>query len=454
MSQLNARDTALKILLRVNEQDGYSNLVLNSILKETNLSVKDKAFAVNLIYGVLERQITLDYVAASHANRRWSEIEPIVRNALRLGAYQLIYMDKVPPSAAINETVNCVKKAGAEFAAGFVNAVLHAIDRDGLQIILPPQKNWKTYLGMKYSAPQWLVRLWANAYGRECCEQLLQESFGRPPLTIRVNPLKTTLQSLIEELALEGVSAQVNPTVPGALDLTATGSLEQLTAFQKGLFHVQDAASQMLCYAFGAQPGESIADVCSAPGGKAFTIAENLNQSGSVDAFDLYPARVQLIHDGATRLGLQNLQAAVRDACTPDYKKDCEKKYHRVLCDVPCSGLGILRRKPEIRLKSPETLDNLPSVQYCILVQSSLLVQPGGVLFYSTCTLNPAENGQVVTRFLQENPGFTPVPLSLPAAVGHAIDEPENQITLMPQVHHTDGFFFAAFRKEFPSENG
>jgi 16S rRNA (cytosine967-C5)-methyltransferase len=449
MNQPNARNAALKILLRVNEQQGYSNLLLNSTLKELHLSVKDKAFAGSLVYGVLERQITLDYIIAHFSNRRLSEMEPVVRNALRLGAYQLIYLDKVPSSAAINETVNCVKVFGAAGAAGFTNAVLHAIDTSGRQIEFPPPKNWKTYLGTRYSAPQWLVRLWAHAYGRECCEELLKASFGRPPLTVRVNTQKCTAQALMEALSEEHVLAVTNPIVPNAIDLTSTGSIERLNAFQNGWFHVQDAASQLLCYAFGAKPGERIADVCSAPGGKSFTIAEQMCGEGSVDAFDLYSARVQLIQQGAERLGLQNIRTAERNA----ENGDAAPLYDRVLCDVPCSGLGILRRKPEIRLKSPETLDNLPSVQYCILVQSSQMVCPGGVLFYSTCTLNPAENDAIVSRFLNEHPDFSPMPLSLPPWIRRTADEPEHQITLMPHIHHTDGFFFAAFRKEFPAKN-
>ena len=449
MNQPNARVAALKILLRVNEQDGYSNLLLNSTLKEMNLSVKEKAFAGSLVYGVLERQITLDYIIAHFSERRLSEMEPVVRNALRLGAYQLLYLDKVPSSAAVNETVNCVKAFGASNAAGFTNAVLRAIDRGGRQVGFPPKKNWKTYLGTCYSAPQWLVRLWANAYGRECCEELLKASFGRPPLTVRVNTQKCTAAALSDALEKEGVSSAANPVVPDALDLTSTGSIEQLNTFKNGCFHVQDAASQLLCYAFGAQPGERVADVCAAPGGKSFTIAETMRGTGTVDSFDLYPARVDLIREGAKRLGLMNIRAEERDAATGA----AAKLYDRVLCDVPCSGLGILRRKPEIRLKSKETLDNLPSVQYCILVQSSRMVCPGGVLFYSTCTLNPAENDAVVSRFLAEHPDFSPAALSLPSTVRRTVQEPEHQITLMPHEHHTDGFFFAAFRKEFPAKN-
>ena len=211
-----------------------------------------------------------------------------------------------------------------------------------------------------------------SAYGRECCEELLKASFGRPPLTVRVNTQKCTAQALMEALSEEHVLAVTNPIVPNAIDLTSTGSIERLNAFQNGWFHVQDAASQLLCYAFGAKPGERIADVCSAPGGKSFTIAEQMCGEGSVDAFDLYSARVQLIQQGAERLGLQNIRTAERNA----ENGDAAPLYDRVLCDVPCSGLGILRRKPEIRLKSPETLDNLPSVQYCILVQSSQMVCP------------------------------------------------------------------------------
>lgn len=436
------RSAAARLLYRIDRENAYSNLVLRRHLGSYGLNARDQALCCTLVYGVLERRITLDYVIASHSKLRLSEIDPLTLDCLRIGAYQLLYLDRIPASAAINESVRTVKMLGGVKSAGFVNAVLHAIDRDGKNIQYPPEKNRKTHLSIKYSCPQWIVRLWLSAYGAEHTEQLLQAAFGRPPLTIRVNTTRVTPDELAQKLAAEGIQTQPHPYLPDALNISDTGALETQASYQEGLFHVQDAASQLCVKLLDPQPGERVADVCAAPGGKTFTIAQRMQNTGRVDSFDLYPQRTELIAQGAQRLGLSIVQARVRDAATGDVSE----KYDRVLCDVPCSGLGILRRKPEIRYKSRETLDNLPDLQYSIIMNTCALVAPGGVLVYSTCALNPAENREVADRFLASHPEFEPMPIA--PGLPRFGEEPAHQLTLMPHLHDTDGFFIAAFHRK------
>lgn len=436
------RKIALEVLLHVHRDSGYSNLALAGALRQPGLEERDKAFVSALVYGVLERQVTLDYAIASHTKKPLREITPEILEIIRIGAYQILYMDKVPARAAVNEAVKLSKQVGTGRASGFVNGVLRAIERAG-GVELPPAKNWATHLGIKYACPTWLVRLWAKNYGRDTCENILKALLGRPPLTVRVNTLQTEPEALAALLQKEGVSARPHPYLPNALDLASTGAVETLTAYRDGKFHVQDGASQICCHAVGAKPGETVADVCAAPGGKSFTLAQMMKNQGTLYAFDLYEQRVRLIQEGAARLRLSNLRAQARDALAPQETLLAD----RVLCDAPCSGLGILRRKPEIRCKQAAGLDNLPDMQYRVLCRSSDSVRTGGFLIYSTCSLNPAENDQVAARFLQENKAFRPVALELPAGVVRGRDEPDYQITLMPHVNQTDGFFIAMFRK-------
>ena len=437
-----ARTAAVRFLNRIAQDGAYSNLLLREKLGDTGLNARDRALCSTLVYGVLERRITLDYVIASHSRIRLSEIDLLPLNCLRVGAYQLLFLDRIPPSAAINESVRAVKQLGGAQSAGFVNAVLHSIDRAGKSIAYPPEKNRKTHLSIKYACPQWIVRLWLASYGPAHTEALLQAALGRPPLTVRVNTCRIAPDQLIERLAAEGVAAAHHPLLPDALTLTGTGEIDALHAYRDGLFHGQDAASQLCAQLLDVQPGERVADVCAAPGGKSFTVAERMQNLGAVDAFDLYPARTALISAGAARLGLNIIHTAVRDAQTGP--TDC--LYDRVLCDVPCSGLGILRRKPEIRDKSKDLLDNLPELQYSILIHTAKLVAPGGTLIYSTCALDPAENGAVADRFAAAHPEFVPLPIAPELPRWGA--EPAHQLTLMPHLHGTDGFFIAAFRRD------
>lgn len=442
----NARTAALTALLHVDVNEGYSNLVIDKTLQEFELDSRDSALAAAIFYGVLERRITLDYIIAQFSKISIQKMSPQVREILRIGAYQILYMEKIPKSAAVNEAVNSAKTCGAVKAAGFINGILRTLIRSQDKIKMPDEgKAPIEFLSIQYSCPKWLITLWQQAYGNECTLGLLKSLADKPPIFARVNNTKVDTQSLVEKLNIEGVKAIAITWLPNAIMLEQTGSISQSNCFQEGLFHIQDLSSQLCCTLLNPLPKKRVIDVCSAPGGKAFTMAEMMDNTGELLAFDKYKGKVRLIQQGAKRLGLSIIEANVRDAENP---KEELLPADYVLCDAPCSGLGIIRRKPEIRYKSESILDTLPDLQYLILCKSSKLVKEGGILFYSTCSLNPAENAGVANRFIREHSDFEPFELRLPESLSHAIEEESNQLTLMPHVHGTDGFFMAAFRKK------
>lgn len=433
-----ARDVALAVLLRMERDDSYSNLLLDAELTKAALSRRDSALTTVLVYGVVARRITLDYWLELVSKRPVRKMQPPLRNLLRLGAYQLAFMDKIPARAAVNETVQLAKKHHLGHASGFVNGVLRALARQAEHLPYPEGDALRA-LEVRYSCPQELIKLWQQAYGQAHTLEILEQINTVPPLAVRVNTLRTTVDALRAELAEAGIAAEPSSRVPDALLLSHGSDLRENPAFSGGRFFVQDLASQLACAALDPQPGETVADLCAAPGGKSFTLALQMRGEGTVYAFDRYPQRVRLIEDGAKRLGLDGVvQAAVREAGAPEGDTPL-KTADRVLCDVPCSGLGVIRRKPEIRYKKPETFDGLPDLQYHILCDGAAHVRPGGTVVYSTCALHPAENEAVVRRFLKGHPAFVPVPF---------IGAPQGSITLFPQADGTDGFFIAKLLRQ------
>ncbi|MEE1011800.1 MAG: 16S rRNA (cytosine(967)-C(5))-methyltransferase RsmB [Acutalibacteraceae bacterium] len=436
-----ARQVAFEALLKVHRDGAYSNLVVDSLLKENkDLDERDKAFVCNLVYGTLDRLILIDYNLGLYLNQPVKKLKPELHTILRMGTYQLLFMDKVPSRAAVNESVNLAKVNKSAFAASLVNAVLRRVSDNGVQL---PEggENSTEYLAVKYSCPEWIIELWADAYGIENAVALAEKALEAAPVVIRVNTTKTTPDDLINKLADEGVTAEKSDIIPNALIISNTGSVEELEAYKEGLFHAQDIASQLCCMALDAKEGETVFDLCAAPGGKTFTIAENMNNTGIVRSFDIYQSRVELIKSGAERLGLDNVYTYLSDASIFNENYGFADK---VLCDVPCSGLGIIRRKPEIRFKKKSEIDGLPEIQYRILCNAVKYLKDGGRLVYSTCTLNPQENSQVCDRFLSEHPEFSAVEVhpDLPR-----YGEGDKYLTLMPHLHSTDGFFVAAFIK-------
>ncbi len=421
---MNERASAYKVLLKIIKNSSYSNIALDSELKDYSAS-KDGALVTNLVYGTLERQITIDYVLSLYLKQPVEKTKPEILVALRLGVYQLLFTDKIPSFAAVNESVNIIKKSKFSYASGLVNSVLRKIAENGFEY---PKTDDKAFdLSIRYSCPVALVKHFLCNYGEENTVDILSSSVGAAPVTLRVNTLKTDTDTLIEMLEKEGVKAEKT----GENTIVVSGnSIESLKSFKDGLFHVQDYSSQLCCEMLGAKKGETVIDVCASPGGKSFTIAEIMKNEGKLISCDLYEHRVNLIKDGANRLCIDIIKPQVNDASV--FNKSFPVA-DRVLCDVPCSGLGVIRRKKEIRFKDPCEFDNLCDMQYNILTVSSGYVRSGGTLIYSTCTLNPKENEENCNRFLSEHSDFS-------------LDG--EYINIFPRMYNSDGFFIARFIRE------
>ena len=413
------RALASQILIQCEKSRSYANLALDAALKREALAGADAALCAALVYGVIERRRTLDYQLETLLEKPLSQLPAEVRALLRMGLYQLFYMDRIPAHAAIHESVELAKASQkSRHLAGLSNAVLRKAQARGLVL---PGGDDDYALSIRYSCPEWLVQLWRESYPGDYI-QLLEHSFDQDHCpTIRVNTLKISSQWLMECLWAQPVEG-----LPDALRLPG-GDVAIFPGFDDGLFHVQDAAAQLCCLALDPRPGDTVLDLCAAPGGKSFTCAQLMQDRGKVIALDLHANRVKLIEQGAARLGLSCIEALQGDARQAEFLYP--KIADRVLCDVPCSGLGILRKKPDIREKMRAELDKLPEMQYAILCAGMRALKPGGVLVYATCTLNPAENEGVCLRFLAEHPDVRAEPFR----------------TLMPHIDGTDGFFLARF---------
>ncbi|MCQ2483806.1 MAG: 16S rRNA (cytosine(967)-C(5))-methyltransferase RsmB [Clostridia bacterium] len=429
-----ARQTAFELLNKIQRDNSYSNLALDAVLEKTQADINDKRLISALVYGVVERKITVDYELSLYLSQPLKKLKPQVLTILRMGAYQLLFMDKIPASAAINESVKLAKNNQAAFASGLVNAVLHKIDSNGLKL---PENN----RSVKYSCPDWLIDMWDRAYGQENTNKLLESSFGGVETVVRVNTLRTDSESLIEKLSEEGIKSRKSDTAADALIIENGGALHRTKAYADGLFHVQDTASQLCCQSLDVREGDTVLDICSAPGGKSFTLAQMMKNNGRLYSFDVYDHRLKLIENGAERLGITCISTMKNDGSVFN---DNIPFADRILCDVPCAGLGVIRKKPEIRYKESAEVDKLPDLQYSILCTSAKYLKNEGILVYSTCSLNPDENEKIIERFLSEHNNFS----SVRVLDGHLrYGENTDCISLMPHIHNCDGFFIAAIKK-------
>lgn len=446
ISRKNPRQIAYDTLLRVLYDGAYSNIAIDKAIKENGLDKSQAAFTSALFYGVLEASPKLDYAISHYLKKKITTLDKEVLVILRIGFYQLLSMNSVPDNAAVDESVKLCMYARKTSAKGFVNAVLRSFLRDEKKIVLPDIKKdkWLHY-SIEYSCPKWLLELWYEQYDEETAIALAKASLDRPPLTIRVNTLKTTADKLIGYLENRGVKAVKHDTLEDCLVIEHSGAIDKLPQYKQGLFYVQDVASQICAKVVDAKENQTVIDMCSAPGSKSFTIAQGMNNEGEIYAFDLFEHKLKLINDSAKRLGISIIHTAIQDGT--QMNGDI-KKVDRVLCDVPCSGLGIIRRKPEIKYKSPQDLSGLPEIQYAILSNASKYVKDGGYLIYSTCTVNKKENDEVVNKFLAENILFKPLQLS--EKLDKMISKENFSITLFPHKHNCDGFFIAAFEKVNP----
>ncbi|WP_124098457.1 16S rRNA (cytosine(967)-C(5))-methyltransferase RsmB [Ruminococcus sp. Marseille-P6503] len=434
----NSRKTVLRLLTKLESKSSYSNILLDDALKKSELSIQDKRFAAALFYGVLERRLTLDRLIEKYSRKPGNRLSAEVRNILRMGFYQLLYMDSVPDSAAVDEAVKLAKNGRNAAVSGFVNGMLREFIRGGKK--LPKGRSETEKLSIEYSCPEWLVKKWLDEYGREAAMALLESSVGQAPVTVRANTLKGSVEDIISVLQGDGFDCERIGYADGCIKIRGCGSVERSEAYKKGLVHVQDLSSQICCEALNARRGEVVLDMCSAPGGKAFTVAQLMGDEGEIYAYDLHESRVRLIKSGAERLGISIIRAAANDA---KFFNGSIPYADRILCDVPCSGLGVIRRKPEIKYKNPDDFERLPDLQYKILDISSGYLKPGGTVVYSTCTCSRAENDMVIERFLSEHSDFEPCALGI-RAVGL---ENDYKVTITPEKFGSDGFFIAKLRK-------
>lgn len=442
---MTARNAAVRALLSIHEQGGYSNIVLDELLSTCELSAADRALASRLLYGVTEHRLTLDYLLNHTASTPVKMMDPAVREILRVAVYQLVYMDKTPAFAAINEAVEQTKQFGFGRLSGFVNGVLRHIQRD-FGKLLSELPGTDKGLEIRHSLPRPWIRAWRTAYGEDVLEGLLSHLNDAPPAYIRVNTVLTTTSAFCQQLDKYGATYSFVDGLEDALCVDNAAVLHTLPAELSGHYYYQDLASQWCCLALGAKEGERIADLCAAPGGKTMTVAQHMGNKGQIWAGDIHQHKCDALAKRTQQLGFNIISVRQQDAAG-DPPVELLGTMDRVMCDVPCSGMGVIRRKPEIRYKNPEDFVDLPDLQYRILEQGARLVRDGGVLQYSTCTLRPEENQEVVSRFLQEHPEFSPRLLPLQKCFEAANLPISHEITLFPHLHGSDGFYIAGFVK-------
>lgn len=428
------RKLALHSLEKWEKAGKYVPIETASTLARAELSDADRRFYTALVYGVVERAVTLDYVIGKFSKRTADEIEPAVRTVLRLGLYQLMFMDRVPDHAAVSSTVELAPRR----AAGFVNALLRSFIRAGGQYELPSRNESPlSYLSVKYSVPEELCGFFVDVYGKDVAEKILASTAGDGRICLRVNTLRTTLDDAEALILAQGGECRRSALSPEILVLPH-GS-EFLTGISDGSWFVQDEASSAAIDVLAPTPRSTVVDLCSAPGGKSFSAAMHMQGRGRIYSFDIHENKLSLVRSGAERLGLGIITTSAGDARHPTDELCGAADY--VICDAPCSGLGVIAKKPDIRYKSVKDIAALPNVQYEILCGAAKCVRPGGVLLYSTCTLAPAENGGVVERFLAAHPEFEPENFSLAGEVHNG------SVTLFPHIHGCDGFFISKMRR-------
>lgn len=435
-----AREAAYAALMACETQGAWSDQAIRSASKKWKLAPRDAALAARLCYGVVQNRLLLDFWIDSFSSTPARKLDGPVRQSLRLGLYQLQFLDRVPDRAAIHESVELVRKyVRNKGAAGLTNAVLRAAQR-AEHMPVPATKDRLETLSLQYSHPLPLVKLLSRELGGDV-EPLLALNNTPADMVLQINPLKATPEALLEELTQAGAQVEPHPWLEGCLLVKGSGDLEQLPAFQAGKCYVQDAGARLCALAANPKPGDKVLDACAAPGGKSFAMALAMGDQGDILARDLHENKLRRIQSGAKRLGLQSIRTAPADG--REFQPELAEAFDLVVADVPCSGLGIIRKKPDIRYKELKETEGLPPIQSALLANLSRYVRPGGTLVYSTCTVLRRENQDVVADFLAGHPEFQLEPFHLPGPAG----ETPGEITLWPQIHGTDGFFIAKLRR-------
>lgn len=450
-----ARKVALDVLIKVEEAGAYSNLQLNRTLQAEQLSRQDAALVTELVYGTISRKLTIDHWLSQFVAKGLHKLQPWVHQLLRMSLYQLIWLDRIPAHAVVNEAVKLAKKRGHQGISGMVNGVLRNVLRKQEELI-PEHIQLPTVvetLSVRYSFPVWLVERWLNEFGSETTEEMLRSSNESPHSSIRVNTMKATPQEVLEELQAAGLQAELSPIAAAGINVDRAGNLAALPGFAEGKWSLQDESSMLVAEVLQPKPGMRVLDACAAPGGKSMHIGELMKSEGELLSNDLHEHKRKLIEEQAERLGLTHVKTSNGDAVELAARLEKES-FDAVLLDAPCSGFGVIRRKPEIKwTKQSSDVTAIARVQSELLESVSELVKPGGVLVYSTCTIAKEENEEQIARFLAKHPAFSldiQWPQSLLAALekqGIVGERFEGQLQLLPHHANSDGFFIARLKK-------
>jgi len=447
LSTKNPRRAAFDILLRIEKEKSFADLLLDAELSKGAIAGADRGLLTELVYGVLRRQGTLDHILGQFSNQRPAKLELTVRLLLRLGAYQVFFLDRIPDSAAVNETVKLAKEIVPR-ASGFINAVLRSALRGRDTITYPDAASHPAeYLAARYSHPAWLVKQWCDQLGFAQAEELAAAMSEPAPLTVRTNTLKTDRDALAARLQEEGVSCTPTMYSKQGLGISHTGSITRLPSFAEGLFTVQDESSQLAPIFLDPQEGERILDACAAPGGKTTQIAQLTGDRGEIVACDLHSKKLRLIKETCDRLGIKSVRTFTMDAALPSPAL-ADVRFRRILVDAPCSGLGVLRRHPEGKWwRTQAELLNMATGQLAILENLATYLEPGGTLLYSTCSTSFEENENVVRRFLAAHPEFEIEDLGALFPEYAALMTKEGFFRSWPHRGGMDGFFAARMKK-------
>lgn len=438
------REVALKALYKIDKEEAYSNIALDDMIKENkrNLEDRDIGFISEIVYGVISWKLTIDEIIKKYSNIRLKKISPWILNILRMGIYQIVFLDKVPKSAAVNESVNLAKRYGHKASSNFVNAILRKIDKKDYQTFFEIE-NPIERISKTTSMPIWIVKELLKENDIEKVEEICKASNLKPKVEIRINRLKTNIQQL-ENLLKERNIAFQEGKFEDFLILEKTKNIEKLDLFEQGYFTIQDEGAGLIAKILNPKPNEIILDACSSPGGKTSYMAELMNDKGEIIAWDLHPHRVKLVEETAKRLGIHIIKTECQDATI--YREEYKEKFDKILLDVPCLGIGVLKRKPDIKWKrKPEDIEEIAKIQENILKTCSKYLKSKGQLVYATCSIFSEENDKIIDKFLQKNTNFVYSKIEIPDLENNT--EKINKIQLY-QNEETDGFFMCKLQKK------
>ncbi|MED4581800.1 16S rRNA (cytosine(967)-C(5))-methyltransferase RsmB [Brevibacillus choshinensis] len=447
MAKKGARDIALDVLNRVEEHKSYSNLELRNVLDRSEISAADAGLVTELVYGTIQRRLTLDFVLSQFVGGK--KVQTWVRNLLLLSLYQIRFLDRIPERAAVHEAVEIAKRRGHQGISSMVNGVLRSVLRQPDVWERLPKGDAAGQIAVTHSHPEWLVRQWVKLYGEDETKAICEANNRAPHTSIRVNPMKITKDELVTNLREEGIDAQASVLSDQGILLDG-GHAAGTRWFKEGYYTLQDESSMLVASAVAPEPGMRVLDACAAPGGKTTHLAEKMDNRGAIIANDVHPHKRDLIVSASKRLGISIIEPIIGDAL--DLPEKGLGTFDRVLLDAPCTGFGVIRRKPDLKWnKTPEDVRSIAQLQYQLLVSLSELVAPGGTLVYSTCTIEPMENQDIVRRFVDKHPDFVldaTLRDDLPEVVRDMVDESGAYVQILPHHFDSDGFFIARLRRK------